>query len=100
MPKIKMTNSEIEGLTLTNITSQIRAKYNIPSSIEGVLVLEVKPNSKADEYGFKRGDIIIQIQSKDIKNIKDLQTALKNSKNSSKMVYINRGGYVTYLVIK
>ncbi len=90
----------IEGLSVSNLTSQIRAQYNIPSSLEGVIVLDVKPNSKADSYGFKRGDIIIQIQNKTIKSMEDLNKTLGENKNKTKIVYLNRGGYVTYLVIK
>ncbi len=90
----------IEGLSVSNLTSQIRAQYNIPSSLEGVIVLDVKPDSKADSYGFKRGDIIIQVQNKTIKSMEDLNKALGENKNKTKIVYLNRGGYVTYLVIK
>ncbi|MFK5881935.1 MAG: Do family serine endopeptidase [Sulfurospirillum sp.] len=90
----------IKGLTVTQINNQIRSKYQIPKDINGVLVTDVKLDSKADKIGFKRGDIIIQVQNKNISSIKDLNNVFKKYKNKIKMVYINRGGFVTYLVVK
>ncbi len=90
----------IKGLTIIQIDDQVRAKYQIPRDINGVLVTSIKPDSKADKIGFKRGDIIIQVQNKTIKTIGDLNTALEQYKNKTKMIYINRGGYVTYLIAK
>lgn len=104
-----MSNSEfggnkkenyIKGLSITQISDQIRRKYQIPQDISGILVTAVKLNSKADKIGFKRGDIIIQVQNKTIKTIKDLNTVFKKYKGKTKMVYINRGGFVTYLIVK
>ncbi len=93
-------DSYVEGLTVTQINDQVRNKYQIPKDIHGVLVTDVKLDSKADKVGFKRGDIIIQVQNRVINNLKDLNDAFKKQKNKTKMVYINRGGFVTYLVIK
>lgn len=45
---------------------------------EGVLVRAVEVNSPAARAGFKNGDIITKINSKKIKNIKDIQSALKD----------------------
>ncbi len=93
-------SSYIEGLSVIQIDKQVRAKYQIPQDISGVLVTKVKLDSQADKIGFKRGDIIIQIQNQPVSDIKSLNKALSKFKNQSKMIYINRGGYVTYLIAK
>ncbi len=93
-------DSYIRGLTVTNINQQIRMKYQIPKNINGVLITKVKLDSQADKIGFKRGDIIIQIQNQPISDIKSLNKALAKFKNRTKMIYVNRGGYVTYLIAK
>ena len=96
----KQQDSYIKGLTVTNISKQIRLKYQIPKDIKGILITKVKYNSQADKIGFKRGDIIIQIQNQPIKDIESLNRALSKFKNKTKMIYVNRGGYVTYLIVK
>ncbi len=45
---------------------------------EGVSVRAVEVNSPAARAGFKNGDIITKINSKRVKNIKDVQNALKD----------------------
>ena len=96
----KDDDSYIKGLTVIQINDQVRAKYQMPRNLNGVLITNIKPDSKADKVGFKRGDVIIQVQNKVIKTIKDLNTVFKQYKNKTKMVYINRGGFVTYLITK
>ena len=94
------TDSYIKGLSVTQINDQVRAKYRLPSNLNGVLVINVKPDSKADKVGFRRGDVIIQVQNKVIKTIKDLNSVFKQYKGETKIIYVNRDGYVTYLVTK
>jgi len=89
----------IKGLSVTQLSNQLKAKYSIPANIQGVLIIGVKQNSAADRYGFKEGDIIVQVQNNTIKSIKDLNLAFQKRKNKAKIVYINRQGYITYIVV-
>jgi len=88
----------IEGLSLEELTDRIKAKYQIPSHIQGVLVNGVKAGSQADKFGFMPGDIIVQVDQRSIENMKDIEKAL--SKKSKKIVFINRNGYHKPIVIK
>ncbi len=94
------SDSYIKGLSVLEINNQVRSQYKIPQNIHGVLVTDVKYNSQADKIGFKKGDIIIQVQNTNIKTMKDLNTVLEKYKNKTKMIYINRNGFVTYLIVK
>jgi serine protease Do len=93
------STSPIEGLSLLDINDKTRMQYQIPKEIEGVLVLEVKDESKAEKIGFREGDIIIQVEQTRITSLKDLNTALKEYKNSKKRVIINRQNYRAILVM-
>ena len=92
------SNMVIKGLKLTNITKQIRYTYQIPQDIKGVLVLDVKDSSQADKMGFRRGDIIIQVNSSLIKNIDEYENAIRKSKKG--IIYVQRGDFVLPLVYK
>ncbi len=89
----------IDGLYLSELDRQKRLNYRIPSSLQGILIEDVKPESEAEKVGFQAGDIIIQIESVDIKHIKDIKIALKKYKNMPKRVYINRYGTILMIVI-
>lgn len=91
--------SPVEGLTLLEINDKTRAQYQIPKEIEGVLILDVKEDSKAERIGFREGDIIIQIEQMRVTSLKELNTALKEYKNSKKRVVINRQNYRAILVM-
>jgi len=91
--------SEFYGIGLKELDDKIRRMYNIPKDVEGVLITEVKPDSKADKAGFKRGDIIEAIEEIDIKNIEDFKKAI-NKYKGPKRVYVIRNGYPLILVLK
>ena len=92
------SNVVIKGLKLTNLTKQIRYTYQIPKSIKGVLVLDVKDGSQADKMGFRRGDIIVQVNSSLVKNISEYENAVRKSKKG--IIYVQRGDFVLPLVYK
>jgi len=88
----------IDGLTLQNITPQIRKQMGILDDIKGVIVLDVKPTSRADKAGFMPRDIILQIEDTAIKDVNDIKRAMKRY-SASKRVYINRRGMIRILVV-
>ena len=92
------SNTVIKGLKLTNLTKKIRYTYQIPQDIKGVLVLDIKENSQADKMGFRRGDIIIQVNNLLIKNINEYKSAVRKSKKG--IIYVQRGDFVLPLVYK
>ncbi|WP_263833035.1 Do family serine endopeptidase [Sulfurospirillum oryzae] len=95
----KTSTSPIEGLSLLEINDKTRAQYQIPKEIEGILILDVKEDSKAEKMGFREGDIIIQVEQVRITSLKDLNNALKEYKSSKKRVIINRQNYRAILVM-
>jgi serine protease Do len=98
MMKTSGDRGVVEGLTLKNLTPEIRKQLGIPDDIEGVIVSEVKADSKAAKAGFMPGDIIIQIEDMMIKNVDDVEKAMKRYPGK-KRVYINRRGMIRILVV-
>lgn len=90
--------SVIEGLTLIEITDKVRAQYQIPSDIEGVLVIDITENSKAEDLGFREGDIIVQVEQKRILSRKDLKDAFNEHAKTKKRIYVNRQNFIVLLV--
>ncbi len=92
------SNVVIKGLKLTDLTQQVRYTYQIPKDTKGVLVLDVKDNSQADKMGFRRGDIIVQVNSSLVKNLNQYENAVRKSKKG--IIYVQRGDFVLPLVYK
>ncbi|MDX2330730.1 serine protease HtrA [Campylobacter hepaticus] len=91
----------IDGLSLKNLDSRLKERLQIPKDINGVLVDNVKEKSKGKNSGFQEGDIIIGIGQNEIKNLKDLEQALKqvNKKEFAK-VWVYRNGFAILLILK
>ncbi|EGB9856688.1 serine protease HtrA [Campylobacter jejuni] len=91
----------IDGLSLRNLDPRLKDRLQIPKDVNGVLVDSVKEKSKGKNSGFQEGDIIIGVGQSEIKNLKDLEQALKqvNKKEFTK-VWVYRNGFATLLVLK
>ena len=96
---IGIQSSILEGLKLSTLDDKQRKALRITTNVEGVLVTEVVPSSKAAKDGFHVGDVIIQVEDRAVASMKDLQTALQTNPKDAKRVYINRYGLILLLVI-
>jgi len=94
----KDNTNPIEGLTLMELSDKTKLQYQIPREIEGVLVTEVKDNSKAEKIGFKEGDIVVQVEQMRITSLKDFTTAFKENSKNKKRIIINRQNFRAILV--
>lgn len=94
-------NDLIEGLNLSDLDSRLKERLQIPRDVNGVLVNSVKEKSKGKNSGFKEGDIIIAVGQNEVKNLKDLEQALKQAnKKEFIKVWVYRNGFASLLVLK
>ncbi len=49
------------GLKVGDLSSDLREEFNIPDSVAGIVVLQVKSGLQADESGLQRGDVIVEV---------------------------------------
>ena len=91
---------QIQGVTVQEITPQIRQRSRIPQDINGVLVTFVSEESKAYEAGFRDGDIIAQIENVAITDMKAYNKALAQFKGKTKRILVYSNNGVKTIVIK
>lgn len=73
-------------------------QYGVNTGIDnGVIVLEVVPDSPADKGGIKTGDIVVKIDNQDVENMNHLKRILYKYKigDKAKVTIIRDGRYVT-----
>lgn len=63
------------GVSISDLTSDLKDIYE---SDNGALILNVEINSPADKAGIKRGDLIIEIDDKSVKDANDLKNIVGN----------------------
>lgn len=64
------------GLELATVTPQLRARFELPDSVEGVLVVDVDAAGAAAERGIRAGDVIVRAGSRQVASTADFSEAL------------------------
>ena len=67
------------GFKVTELTPEIAQRYNIKETT-GVIVAAVEPNSKAQEAGIQQGDLIIEVNRKNVASVKDFKRLIDQYK--------------------
>lgn len=88
------------GLSVENITNQMRQANRLSSNFNGVIITNVVENSKAYEVGFEKGDVIFQIEDMSINNVKDFNSAMKKYKKQAKRMLVYKRDGVRTIVLE
>jgi serine protease Do len=65
---------DLLGLSIAPLTEELRERFNIGKSVEGVLITEVKPNSPAAQKAVKPGEVIVEVTQEKVKQPQDVKT--------------------------
>jgi len=88
------------GVVVDEITPD-RAKELSLRDRTGVVVIEVAPNSPAEEANLQVGDVIKEIGRRPVRNLKDYQEGMaKAQRSKSILLFISRAGQTFYTSIK
>jgi serine protease Do len=88
------------GLGMSDITPDVRQQMQIPSNVHGAVVMQVQPGSQADNAGLSQGDVIMQVNRRDVSSAADVQKALAatpKGQDALLLVYANGGS--TFVVM-
>lgn len=87
------------GIRVTEITTEMVRRYNLPIK-EGIIVMELSQEGKGREAGLEIGDVIKEINHREIKDLDDYEKAMsKADKGETISLFIHRKN-VGYQVIK
>ena len=87
------------GAEVSNITPRIVDKLRLPSSLRGVIIIDVPRRSLAGRYGFRPGDLIAEVNGVEIANVDVLDQTLARGASFWRFEII-RGGQRIRQVIR
>jgi serine protease Do len=91
------------GLQLSNLSDDLRKRFKIKDSVNGVLITAVDPASTAGEKRLKAGDVIVEVMYESVNSIDEMQTRLdqlkKDGKKSAMMLVMNAQGDTQFVVL-
>lgn len=88
------------GLTVDNITPDVRQQFNVPAQVKGAAIESVRPASPADDAGLAPGDVIMEVDRKPVEDAQACVNAIHaapDGKDVLLLVWANGG--TTYRVM-
>jgi len=86
----------LEGVEVANLTPETAKQLNLPPTTTGVVVKQVSQSSPLADSGLRRGDVIQEVNHKPVKNISDLQSAIRKDAKDP-LLLVNRGGQTLFI---
>ncbi len=91
----------LTGLVVMDLSREIIRQLGFNKEEKGVVVVKVEPGSPADEAEIKKGDIIKEINRREIENLATYNSVLKSlNEQESLLLFINRSGKRFYVILK
>lgn len=87
------------GLEVSTLTPELADRFGIKED-QGVLVTSVESGSRAEEAGFKSGDIIKEINRKTVRDIKDYTATLRDVSKGDEIHFFIKRKNAGFLVLK
>jgi len=97
LAKATPSGAEAFGMTVQELTPDIAQQLGVEDS-GGVVVSSVDPSGPAQEAGIRRGDVIVEVDQKQVKDPKGLQDQL-SAADERALLLIRRGDSQLYVPI-
>ena len=64
------------GITVVALTAELARQLSLPEGMRGVAVIEVDSNSPADAKGVREGDVIVEVNGREVVDVAGLREAM------------------------
>ena len=95
------TENALAGVEVQSLDLQAARELGLHGKVQGIVVVNVEPDSLADRAGLAQGDIIKEINRQPIKSVRDYEKIVSNlKKDESVLLLINRSGASLFITVK
>lgn len=94
-PAPEMSEKTVLGLTLSEMTEELRAQLGLDAGAEGLVVLDVAGDSAAAAKGLAEGDVITEAGQQRLTTIADLEARIEAARDGGResvLLLVRRGG--------
>ncbi|WP_397540918.1 DegQ family serine endoprotease [Salipiger aestuarii] len=94
-PEDEPAESQLMGLTLSPLTTELRAEMGLSDGATGLAVTAVDENSEAFEKGLRGGDVITEAGQAQVLSISDLESKIDEAREAGRksiLLLVRRGG--------
>lgn len=93
---------EALGMTLSGLTYDLRERFNLDESAQGVVVTEVDPEGSAAKRGIHPGDVILEVGLEGVSTPGEVVSKVKEASNSSRksvLLLLERAGDQRFVAV-
>ncbi len=95
----KTSSSEDWGFQAQELSDEAVERLGLPAGVRGALVMDVEPDSPADEAGLRPQDVVVEVDKKPIEDVGDLEKALESAKDQA-VLLVQRGEGTLFLALQ
>jgi serine protease Do len=89
------------GMSVQTLTAEIAENLGLDRGLNGVVVTAVDPDGPAAEAGIRRGDVLLEVNRRPIRNARQYEKALRGAgKDKSILFLVRRGDSTIFLALK
>ena len=93
---------QILGLTLSEMTDELRGKLGLSDNATGVVITDVDESSEAFDKGLRAGDVITEAGQEQVATPKDLQARIQAAKDAGRkslLLLVRRNGEPRFVAL-
>jgi serine protease Do len=97
------TGTKILGLTVSDLTPDLRSRFSISDSTSGVVVTDVAHDSPALDKGIRAGDVIVEVTQQEVKTPAQITAKIDEARkegHKSVLLLVDHGGDLHFVVLK
>ena len=88
------------GLQVEPLTAEIARQLDLDRDVKGVVITGVEPASAAADAGLREGDVIQQVNGKDVRSTEDVRSALNAASDKPAVLLIARGSATIFVPLR
>lgn len=100
-PEAEQESTGLTGISVREVTPDLAKRFGLDEDAQGVVIIKIDQDSKAFEAGLRPGDVIVQINKKEISTLDDYKKAVSSvSKKDRLLLLIIRKGEDLFVTVR
>ncbi|MGH7995316.1 MAG: DegQ family serine endoprotease [Opitutaceae bacterium] len=92
-------NGVLDGVSVGDITSDLRDELQIPQGLQGAVITDVAPDSASAQAGLQKGDVILGLDRRPVHNADEAVKLSEEIKGPKVLVRLWHAGSTEYVVV-
>jgi serine protease Do len=91
------------GLSLANLTPELRERFSLSGDSAGVVVIDVAKDSAASQKGMRAGDVIVEVAQEDVKTPAEITQKVEEAKKAGRksvLLLVDRQGDLRFVALR